>query len=96
MVDDIYGEVFQRFGQEITGIGPTVGSFSFIYSTAKILIRKIRVLISSRGFYVTLLHNVSDFVHVMMVCEIRLFLQRIDKARAKYRCPPCVLSGYFG
>ena len=30
-----------------------------------------------------------------MVCEIRLFLHRIDKARAKYRCRPCVLSGCF-
>ena len=35
VADDISGEALQRFGQEITGVSPTVYSFSFSYSTAK-------------------------------------------------------------
>ena len=60
MADGISGEVLQRFGQEITGISPTVGSFSFSYSTAIFLIRTMRVfLISSRGLYVSLFHTIQ-------------------------------------
>ena len=70
VADVISGEALQRFGQEITGISPTVCSFSFSYSTAKFLIRTMHVLISSRGFASQRL----DFVHVLMVCGIRLFL----------------------
>ena len=49
VVDDISREALQRFGQEITGVSSTACSFSFSYSTAKFLIRTMRVLISSRG-----------------------------------------------
>ena len=70
VADDISREALQRFGQEITGVSPTICSFSFSYSTAKFLIRTMHVLISSRGFASQRL----DFVHVLMVCGIRLFL----------------------
>ena len=53
VADVISGEASQRFGQEITGIGPMVCSFSFSYSTAKFLIRTMHVLISSRGLCFT-------------------------------------------
>ena len=53
VADVISGEALQRFSQEITGISPTVCSFSFSYSTAKVLNRTMRVLISSRGLCFT-------------------------------------------
>ena len=70
VADVISGEALQRFGQEITGISPAVCSFSFSYSTAKFLIRTMRVLISSRGLCFTTFR----FRDVLMVCGIRLFL----------------------
>ena len=60
VADDISGEALQRFGEKIAeAISPTVGSFPFSHSTTRFSIRTIRVLISSREFYVALLHNIQ-------------------------------------